>query len=533
VPGDLIDSLLVVFIVGWQNHALFTDPFDMYQAPLFYPFDKSLLLSEQLLGGSVLGLPAWLATDNAVLASNVMLLATFPIAAFGMYLLVRDVTGSRLAGFVAGLAFAYTPYRLSMLWAPHVLLVIWIPYALLHLRRFVLHQKMTNALLFALFVAVQVASSGHGALIIASVLPIVTIVVLAFRPSLLKQARTWIGAGVAAIVIALAALPFVLPYQQLYEENPEFVRDPKEVAYYSAGPLGLVTAPANNRLWHETLDVGRGVVAEWEKWLFPGFIVPSLAFFGGIIVLLRGPDRDGRLWGAVFIVLGLFGLLMSIGTSSRLDRPFGLFARYAPGFDRIRVAGRFSVIASLGMAGLCGIAVSYWGALLKNNVKRARLSIAPALLVAPLILFEAWPITFNPTPVPKTPPVYEWLSSQPSTPVLELPTGQPVGAGVQAPTLQREARYLLFLTEHWRPILNGYGGNLPDSYVVMVYQVQDFPDETSIDYLRSKKVRYVIVHRELLAGTPWEDVEQTLRDSRPQAIVRDYPKEFVIDLRRL
>lgn len=534
VPGDLIDSSLVVFIVGWQNHALLTDPLGMYQAPLFYPFDKSLLLSEQLLGGSILGLPAWLLTGNPVLSANVMILATFPVAAFGMYLLVRDVTGSRIAGFVSGLAFGYTPYRLSMLWAPHVLLIMWIPYALVHLRRFALEQRLRNAFFFSVFVVLQIASSGHGALIIAAVIPIVALVVVLFRPSLVRRSKVWLGAAVAAVAIGLAVLPFVLPYQQLYEENPEFRREPNEIAKFSAGPLGLITAPANNRLWNEVFDVHRGVEAIWEKWLFPGIAVPALACVGAFIVMFRGPNREGRLWGTVFIVLGVFGLMMSLGTSERLDRPFGFFVRYAPGFDRIRVAGRFSIVTALGMAGLAGVAVSYWGSILKKSGKWTRLSLLPALVVAPLILFEAWPTTFAPTPIPKTPEVYQWLSTQPVSPVLELPTGEPQAGGLlKEGSVKREAKYLLFLTHHWHPILNGYGGNYPDSYALMVYKVYDFPDETSIDFLRSKGVRYVIVHKDTVIGTPWAGIEQEVREKDPQAIVRQYVDEFVLDLRRL
>jgi hypothetical protein len=536
VPSsDLIDSMLVAFIVGWQNHALLTGPLDMYEAPLFYPFDRSLLLSEQLLGGSVLALPAWAATNNAVLAVNVMVLATFPIAAFGMYLFIRDVTGSRFAGVVAGVAFAFTPYRLSRLWAPHVLVVMWVPYILLHLRRFILSRRLRNAGYMGAFVVLQVASSGHGALLLAAIVPLIALVVVIFRPDVIKQRRMWMGWGLALAILVIGILPFVLPYQNLYEEHPEFIRETSEVALYSGGLLGTFSAPPNNIVWDDLFDLVGNEAVPWEKWLFPGFVAPAFALVGGLIVLLRGPNSDTRLWGVLFIAIAAVAFVLSLGASTRYTTPFEVLAEYFPAFDRIRVPGRFSVITSLGLAGLGGLAVAYISKLRGASLGAKRWAWGAISFAAlPLLLIEAWPEPFQPAPAPHVPVVYNWLETQPVSPVLELPAGVPDGRGeVYDETLKREARYLLFLTRHWHPILNGYGGNVPASYVRMTEAVQKFPDAKSVEFLRSLKVRYVIVHRDLLDETPWADVERQIRATKPQALVKDYQNEFVLDVTKL
>ena len=46
-----------------------------------------------------------------------LFLSTFALSGLGMFLLGRELTGSAAAGFVAGLAFAFAPYRIANI--PH------------------------------------------------------------------------------------------------------------------------------------------------------------------------------------------------------------------------------------------------------------------------------------------------------------------------------------------------------------------------------------------------------------------------------
>jgi hypothetical protein len=49
-------------------------------------------------------------------------------------------------------------------------------------------------------------------------------------------------------------------------------------------------------------------------------------------------------------------------------------------------------------------------------------------------------------------------------------------------------------TFHWFPLVNGYSGVFPRSYLALLVKLQTFPDEPSIRQLRDRGVRYVIVH---------------------------------------
>jgi hypothetical protein len=83
-----------------------------------------------------MALPVWLATHDVILAYNVVFLASMALSGLGMFLLVRELTGSAVAAFLAGLAFAFLPYRLSQI--PHVQVMSseWMPWTIYAFRRY-------------------------------------------------------------------------------------------------------------------------------------------------------------------------------------------------------------------------------------------------------------------------------------------------------------------------------------------------------------------------------------------------------------
>ena len=61
------------------------------------------------------------------------------LSGLGMFLLGRELTGSRAAGFVAGLAFAFSPFRIASIPHLQVLSSAWMPFVLYGLRRHFVH----------------------------------------------------------------------------------------------------------------------------------------------------------------------------------------------------------------------------------------------------------------------------------------------------------------------------------------------------------------------------------------------------------
>jgi hypothetical protein len=86
------------------------------------------------------------------------------------------------------------------------------------------------------------------------------------------------------------------------------------------------------------------------------------------------------------------------------------------------------------------------------------------------------------------PAVYRYLTQQPRGVVAEFPV--PLPNVLPGP----DAEYSFMSIFHWFPLVNGYSGMYPPSYLKRLERLQDFPDERSLAQLRHDGVRYVILH---------------------------------------
>jgi hypothetical protein len=55
------------------------------------------------------------------------------------------------------------------------------------------------------------------------------------------------------------------------------------------------------------------------------------------------------------------------------------------------------------------------------------------------------------------------------------------------------ARYMVISTAFWKPMLNGYSGYMPVSYIEHVQNLGGFPDDRSIAYMKNLGVTRVLV----------------------------------------
>ena len=106
-----------------------------WNANIFAPHPLALAYSEHFLPQGLQALPVYRATNNPILGYNLVFLSTFVLSGLGMFLLGRELTGSRSAGFVAGLAYAFSPFRIASIPHLQVLSSAWMPFVLYGLRR--------------------------------------------------------------------------------------------------------------------------------------------------------------------------------------------------------------------------------------------------------------------------------------------------------------------------------------------------------------------------------------------------------------
>lgn len=261
VASDPGDPLLTAAVLAWNaTHVPWTEAW--YQFPIFHPTPDALTLSEHLLGLSVVAAPLYWVTGSAVAAQNLTLLLTYPLAGTAMYALVWSLTRSSPAAFVAGLAFAFAPYRASQL--PHIqmLAVFWAPLALLGLHRFAEIAAAPDAgavaahkagagvsrywwlALFAACWALQGAANGY-------MLVYFSLIVGAWVGWFLAARGRWrdvmlVAAAAAAALLPLA--PILVRYLATHRELG-FSRNLGEISSFSADIAAMSCAPPTLAAW--------------------------------------------------------------------------------------------------------------------------------------------------------------------------------------------------------------------------------------------------------------------------------------------
>lgn len=254
---------------------------------IFHPEPLTLAYSEHLTAQALQILPIYAATGNILIAYNVLFISTFALSGLAVYLLVRDLTSRPLAAVLAGLAFAYAPYRMGQFSHVQVLSSYWMPFALLGFHRYFARvtarqpgagraRALAGA---AAALVLQHWSCGYYMLFFAPFVVAYCLYEIAQR-RIVRDGRVWIELGVAAIVVALATWPFVRPYFALRDLGTLGVRSYGEIAMFSADAHAFVTASSATR-W-----LGR--------WM-TGYFRPEGEGFPGVTILLFA--TGGLVWG--------------------------------------------------------------------------------------------------------------------------------------------------------------------------------------------------------------------------------------------
>src|SRR5581483_7300299 len=229
---DKQDALLNTWITAWVGHALITDPLNLFNANIFYPYPNSLAFSEILIPPSLFALPITLATNNSIFGYNLALLAMLWLDAFAMYLFVFDLTRRSEAAWIAGAIYAFNPFNLGNFAQLQLLTLGFLPLALIFLRRILKPDRsiqdlsgftklqFRNAFLFSLFFILQSLSSFYYALLAGFAVGIYLLWWLISQHANLVPSlrRTIIPLAVSFVFILIVLTPFLLPYLDVQRE---------------------------------------------------------------------------------------------------------------------------------------------------------------------------------------------------------------------------------------------------------------------------------------------------------------------------
>lgn len=522
VPGPPGDNFEYAYKLWWFKHALFDQARSPFFLPdVFYPFGYEIALSETSLSNTVLALPLT-AAFGEVAAYNLVIVWSFVLSAVGMYLLACHLTGSAAAGVLAGLIFAFLPYRLSHVAAGHLPLLGtgWLPLMLLYEHRLLRRHHARAGALAGLFYGLFALSSWYYAYMGA--MTALFFALLTARPWLanVRSWRLWrsiaAGGATAAVLMASALIPLLS-----LSARGEMARTTFSLRYvdqWSASLPDFLLPSIMHPLWGDAL-VGLYPQNVHENLLWLGYVPLLLAAYA---VLRRRSAMVGTL-AAMGIITGVLALgttlhwagepvyiavpsaveavfsrLMyaitgkyalnpaaysSLHRAGHIVVPLPTLALYLflPFFNAMRVWARFGLLVGLSVALLAGFgaaAVLRWS----RWTKQARVVVLAAMLAGVVFEFATVPYPFGLSRIGPQ-PIDEWLRRQPNDiAVLMLP-----------PDKTWHGPPLYAARVHGKKIAYGYGTYMPRDYRAWQQRVAAFPDGDSLQAIKEAGIRYILV----------------------------------------
>ncbi len=481
---DAGDSAYFAWAVGFQLHALKTDPLGLPHGNFYAPSRFTFFMDEPVLGTGLLVLPLSWFTDDAILLFNLARLLTWILTGLFTWRLGRDIGLDPPAALATGAFFAFSPIRVDQLAHLSTLGTQWIPLVYLFARRFCIEPTVADAARTGLFFALSFLACGYHGLFFAVLLP-VSLVPFLFGP---RVKTVLVRSGWAVVVAAV----FLYPLYALSREALAplgFVRSTGDTLKYAASLQTFLAANGWNRVWGGLTENFRGDPSN----LFPGLVVVVLA--GAALVRLPRhiPRTEWRLVAAL-AVLGLTAGLLALGPEIRMrgvtlfPGPFALLREYVPVFSNIRATGRAGIFVAFALALLSGLAL--------NSLRRSTIVSGIALIA---FLAEA---RIAPIPAPpftnvidsrhSVPRVYQWLGQRPAgTIVAELPARAASDFGRPA---FHDSIYMVWSTMHWQRLVNGFAG--AETALVQRFRATagSFPEAEALDVMKEARTKYVLVH---------------------------------------
>jgi hypothetical protein len=501
------DPLLNTWALAWVAHQLPRAPAHLFDANIFYPERRTLAYSETLLVPAAFAAPLrWLGV-SPLLVYNIVFLSGFIVSGAGTALLVRTLTNSASAGLVAGLVFAFLPYRIDHF--PHLQLqqTQCLPFAMWAFHRLLQTGRLRDGVLLGAFSAGQILSCMYYGLFL------IPYMVVVCGTMLIAERRLPRDRAVALAVAAAIALATVIPVGMAYLGARKVVgeRGRQEVVDGSATWRNYLAPAEANALYGNAF----ARFMQSERRLFPGFVAMALA----VVALwptpaskheATKPRNHEKSLGYETRLAYVLGLLLAFDVSLGFNGfTYPVLYDYFLPFRALRIPARMGLFVGFSLAVLAGYGI----ARIANRVQSATMRRVVFVTAGVLMLAEyvSKPIELA-TIRTGAPEVYADVirdrGDSPTAALFEFPASS-----------QDDPTYLYYSTFHWQNLVNGYSGFFPPSYVRLMDAMRAFPDDASIGALRARGTRYLVVHGERLYGDRYETLIPLLDKRSDLALV--------------
>jgi hypothetical protein len=520
IGGGGGDGTYFIWLVRWYQKALF----ELKISPYFNPFmnypqgwnlattDTTPAMVALALPGSLVFGPTW--------GYNFAMLISFVLSGWGMYLWVKHLTKSDLAGLIAGTIFAFIPFRMAHYITGHLSLVgtQWFPFYFWGLFDLLKQDKFSwKPVLLSSIAAGLIGLTSpyyvYMTIIISGVFLMGFLIFKGYKR--LGNKVFWKSVAAFGMLTVILVGLSMLPYLNLNAQNGLADRSVDYLNRYSASPTDFFIPSIKQFLWGKWIDdrfspeffneatlyIGAvsfvlAVIAwwKWRKSEFPDLLGISLLVSVVSFVLALGIQLHwlGRL------VTSLPGFLQPIFHRTDMPQiylPAYYLYKFLPFFSKMRVMMRFGLFALIFFSMTAGLGAY---TLTKAAAPKIKLWAGIGLLILVLIDFYPGYLTgFAPTTAR---PVDAWLANQPDT-----------GSVAQFPFSQESDQDQVYNTiVNQKPYLGGYfNANQPEQYLSIKPVMDGFPSPDSVAMLKQLGVAYVVVDSSQYSDYP--DVTRSIQ----------------------
>ncbi len=493
IPGNPGDANLVMVVLKWGADRLPRGFRGYADGPFFAAGHDVMAYSDTLLP---LVPVFWLietATGSAVVAFNVLYLASWVICAEATFRLARRLIRNEPASIVAAIAFTFSTIRLSQSGHFQLAWAGFVPLAVLLVFRLRDRPTVTRGALVGLVVVVQFLTSAYYGIVLV---PFAAACIGSFAIGTWRsgERRTFLPAvgGFASVLVALMA-PIAWWYTSATDRA---AARPDEYSVHALR-LGDLRSPAPSSTLLREIPVLDGDIVgrSSERYAYVGVLVlvfvPVLAW-----LVATGRHRWRELfspraeWVAV-VALGVVAALVSVGSEPVLGivLPFHDVAlAIVPGFDSVRALVRLVVFAQLAAVLLAGAAI----AVLLDRVRSDRLRFGVAALLVVVVAVEGLQDhELLDVVEPQPGSVHSAMEQLEPGVVALLPMAPPE---VWPESVFLESTRMVLGVDDDLQSLNGYSGRQPEGYAGWIPVINEFPSPAALDLLADLDVRYVVLY---------------------------------------
>lgn len=213
--NDNGDTTLIEWTLAWDAHQILRQPWNLFEANIFYPSHDTLAFSEHLFTLGMMGAPLFWSGLSPVLVYNLLVIAGLALSGWSLCLVVRRWTGDWIAGVLAGSILAFNAHTLTRV--PHLqaLHYEFLPPALLVLDALFREPRAKHGVLLAVWFLLTALTSNYQMVFALAALAAAMIV----RPAdwRARAGRLLPPLAIAAVLSAIVMVPFLLPYLRVRE----------------------------------------------------------------------------------------------------------------------------------------------------------------------------------------------------------------------------------------------------------------------------------------------------------------------------